>query len=278
MEQGRPSRTAMAAAGHRWAHQIVDRPVLFNDPHARIIFGPHPIDMAAVRQQAATQSGMRALIVARSLLAEETLAAAVANGVDQYVLLGAGLDTFAYRNPFPALRVFEVDYPATGQWKRERLAEAGVPVPPSVSYAAIDFERETLPEALARAGFDLSRPAVFAWLGVTPYLTREAIEATLRAVAALQPGTEIVFDYGEPRDALPFAAQARMQERMAALAAIGEPWISFFAPADLAILLYAAGFSEVEDLSGREMNRRWFSGRVDGLAAWPVSHVVRARV
>lgn len=271
----------MAAAGHRMIHQLVDKPVSLADPLAIAILGPPPPnvpDMDTIRSHADSTRPMRAQIVGRSLFAEETLAKAVGRGVDQYVLLGAGLDTFAYRNPHPNLRVFEVDNPDSGRWKRERLSLNDIRVPANVSYAAIDFERETLRDALQRAGFDLTKPAVFAWLGVTVYLTREAILTTLKAVASLAKGTEIVFDYGEPRDQLPAEIQARMQERMAALASIGEPWISFFKPAEMAALLHEAGFSETEDLNGHDINVRWFSNRADGLATTHLAHYVRARV
>ncbi|HEX5007814.1 MAG TPA: SAM-dependent methyltransferase [Hyphomonadaceae bacterium] len=281
MEPGKPSRTAMAAAGHRMIHQLVDRPLAFADPLAIAILGPAPPNapgIDAIRAHADATRLLRAQIVGRSLFAEETLARAVARGVDQYVLLGAGLDTFAYRNPYPQLHIFEVDNPDSGRWKQERLALNTIPVPANVSFVAIDFEHETLRDALARGGFDLQKPAVFAWLGVTVYLTREAILKTLKAVASLAEGTEIVFDYGEPRDALPAEVQARMQERMAALAAIGEPWISFFRPVEMAALLNEAGFSETEDLDGNAINLRWFSGRADGLATTRLSHYVRAKV
>lgn len=281
MEPGKPSRTAMAAAGHRMIHQLVDRPVALADPLAITILGPPPPnapDEETIRKHAAASAYMRAQIIGRSLFAEETLAKAVASGVDQYVLLGAGLDTFAYRNPYPELRVFEVDNPDSGRWKRERLSLNNIRIPANVSYAAIDFERETLRDALARAGFDLAKPAVFAWLGVTIYLTREAILATLKAVASLAKGTEIVFDYGEPRDLTSPEVQARVQERMNYLAAIGEPWISFFRPPEMAALLQEAAFSETEDLSGYAINARWFSGRADGLFTTPLAHYVRAKV
>jgi len=280
MEDGKPSRTAFAAAGYRATHQLFDRPIVLRDPHAIAIMGGEAgsvIDGQRFQEYVRVSAPMRAQIVARSLFAEETLGQAVERGVRQYVLLGAGLDTFAYRNPWPDVRVFEVDYPATGEWKRERLASAGI-VARNVAYAGLDFEHETLAVGLERAGFDLGKPAVFAWLGVTVYLTREAIEAMLRAVAALGEGTEIVFDYGEPREQLPEMLQAKIQARMAVLAAAGEPWVSFFAPADVRALLDGAGFSEIEDLTGLDMNRRWFKDRTDGLAAWPLAHVVRARV
>ncbi len=282
MEPGKPSRTAMAAAAHRMIHQLVDRPLVFVDPLAARILGPPPPnapDEDTIRKHAtATASlALRAQIVGRSVFAEAVLEQAVARGVDQYVLLGAGLDTFAYRNPHPGLRVFEVDNPDSGRWKRERLAANGIPAPANATFVAINFEQETLADALCRAGFDLGKPAVFAWLGVTVYLTRDAILATLKAVAGMAPGTEIVFDYGEPRDELPAAVQARHQERLTALAAIGEPWISFFRRPDMAALLTEAGFAEWDDLDGGEINRRWFAGRTDGLMTSPLAHYVRAK-
>jgi methyltransferase (TIGR00027 family) len=194
------------------------------------------------------------------------------------VLLGAGLDTFAYRNPWPQVRVFEVDAPASEQWKQGALETASVPIPPNVVYAPVDFEHESLMDGLSRAGFDASRPAVFAWLGVALYLTRPAIETTLGTVGALPFGTELVFDYSVPPESLHEPARSAIRDMMANVAARGEPWISFFMPAEIAALLPACGFTEVEDLSGIEINRRWYHGRGDGLAASPVSHIVRARV
>jgi methyltransferase (TIGR00027 family) len=281
MIEGEPSRTAFSAAAHRAVHRLIDRPVLLDDPNAVAILGPQGAalnDPRGLAEHAAARAPMRALIVARSLFAEETLAKAVARGVDQYVLLGAGLDSFAYRNPWPSLRVFEVDYPATGRWKQAQLAEAGITIPANVAYAGLDFERETLAAGLVRAGFDLGRRAVFAWLGVAPYLTREAIRATLGAVAALAPGTEIVCDYAEPARNRSPEEQARLKLYMDAVAAAGEPWLSFFAPEEMARELHAAGFSEVEDLNGAAINARWFAGRDDGLRTGHTAHLVRARV
>src|SRR5204862_4639541 len=143
------------------------------------------------------QRSMRLFVAARSRFSEETMAACVARGVRQVVILGAGLDTFSLRNPHAGVTVYEVDYPATQAWKRERLAQAGVALPPSLTFASVDFERQSLADGLAAAGFRSDRPAYFQWLGVTPYLTREAIVATLDFVAAIK-GAEIVFDYAEP--------------------------------------------------------------------------------
>ena len=121
---------------------------------------------------------------------------AVAHGVRQYVVLGAGLDTFAYRNPFTELRVFEVDFPATQEWKREMLAEALIPLPASLTFVPLDFEHKILGDGLDEAGFDTGAPAFFGWLGVVPYLTLNAFRATLNMIACLPAGSGVTFDYG----------------------------------------------------------------------------------
>ncbi len=281
MEEGRPSRTAFGAAGHRASHQLFDQPLVLGDPLALTILGPEITDPMRADPEGAGRLGwktLRALIVARSRVVEDLLAEAVAKGVNQYVLLGAGLDTFAYRSPHPGLKVFEVDYPATQAWKRERLATAGIAVPDSLTYAPIDFERQTLAEGLSNGGVDLAAPTIFAWLGVVPYLTREAIMATLSGVAAFPAGSAVVFDYGEPRENMPPHIRAFAEARAQHVAAIGEPWISFFQPADLARDLAALGFTRIEDLNGPILNERYFKDRADGLAVGPFAHVMRAGV
>src|SRR5580700_12019169 len=200
MEPGQPSRTAFAAAAHRAAHQLLEGGRIFADPLATAVLGAPEANLVGEGAQQPATRGMRLFIAARSRFAEESLAAAVARGVRQYVVLGAGLDTFAHRNPFAeqGLRVFEVDHPATQGWKRQRLAGAGLAPPASLTFAPVDFERQTLADGLAAAGFDAAKPAVFAWLGVVVYLTRAAVIETLRFVASLPAGTEVVFDYGVP--------------------------------------------------------------------------------
>ena len=155
MRAGEPSRTAFGAAALRAAHQDADEPRIFTDPLARRILGPDRLP-----DRAWEQPRLRLFIAVRHRFAEDSLAAAVSRGTRQVVVLGAGLDTFAYRNPDPETRVFEVDHPATGPWKRERLAEAGIEVPPNVGYVAVDFERDSLAERLAAAGFDAGAPPV----------------------------------------------------------------------------------------------------------------------
>jgi methyltransferase (TIGR00027 family) len=275
MEKGQPSRTAFAAAMYRAGHQLADRPVLFEDPLAVPILGMP--ESALLEHFLIKRVGMRSHIVARQLLAEETLARAYERGVRQYVVLGAGFDTFAYRNPNEGLKVFEVDFPTSQAWKRQRLAEAGIDAKGAV-YAPIDFETETLRAALARAGFDLAQPAVFAWLGVLMYLTGEAVKATFTAVAGLAKGTEIVFDYGEPTENAPAHMAAAVAETRQRVAEMGEPILSTFQPAEMARLLTDCGFAEVEDLSGETTNARFFKRGSLGMPPGSVAHQVRARV
>lgn len=283
MEENRPSRTAQGAAMHRAAHQLLDNPPVFADSLAlKIIGNDAETDLRNRRNDLYPEgrgTGLRALIAVRSRLSEDTLAEAVGHGVRQYVLLGAGLDTFAYRaaRAFPGLRVFEVDHPATQGWKRERLAEAGIAAPDELTYAPVNFETETLAHGLQRAGFDAAKPAVFAWLGVVPYLTREAIMATLRFIAGLPRGTAVVFDYGVPpsqRDPVAAAAHKAMAERVAAS---GEPFRSFFVPEELARDVKGAGFTNVEDFDPEKLNARYFAGRTDGFRVRG-GHLMRAKV
>jgi methyltransferase (TIGR00027 family) len=275
MQPGQPSYTAMRAAAHRAAHQVVDEGRVFADPLALPMLGETPEAVFGDQLQRPATRSMRFLIAARSRFAEESLAAAVGCGVRQYVLLGAGLDTFAHRNPFAdvGLRVFEVDHPATQGWKRVRLAEAGLTAPPSLTFAPVDFERQTLAEGLAAAGFDASQSAVFAWLGVVIYLSREAVTQTLRFIGGLPAGSAVVFDYGVPRSAYPPARRDYHARRDARMAALGEPWVTRFDPAEIAAELTALGFDELEDLGPREIARRFLGvEQPDG----PGPHLMRA--
>lgn len=283
MEDNRPSRTAQGAALHRAAHQLLDNPRVFADPLALKIIGPEA--EAELRggvdpHTEIPRSGLRAFIAARSRFSEDTLAEAVAEGVHQYVLLGAGLDTFAYRaaKAFPGLRVFEVDHPATQGWKRQRLADAGIMVPDVLTYAPVNFETETLSDGLIRVGFDEKAPAVFAWLGVVPYLTRDAIMATLRFIASLPRGTRVVFDYAEPASARDGAGRAAHEAMAARVAASGEPFRSLFMADDLKRDVAALGFSRVDDFDAAVLNPRYFAGRSDDLRLRGAGHLMRACV
>ena len=188
-----------------------------------------------------SRRGMRLFVVSRSRFSEQALAASVARGARQVVVLGAGLDTFALRNPFPDVRVFEVDFPATQAWKRERLREAGLALPDTLTFAPVDFERESLADGLVRAGFRCDQPAFFQWLGVVPYLTREAISSTLDFIAGI-PDSAVVLDYTEPFDNYSPERRASLMAVAEHAAARGEPWLSFFDPPELAAILRDKGF------------------------------------
>jgi methyltransferase (TIGR00027 family) len=252
-----PSRTALAAAAHRAAHQL-DGGALFRDPLAVRIVG----EDAARASRSGGAAGMRWFIAARSRVAEDALAAAVGAGVRQLVVLGAGLDTYAYRGAHAAaLRIFEVDHPATQAWKRARLHALAIEPPANLTFAPIDFEREMLGDALANAGFDAQQRAFFMWLGVVPYLTADAIRATLGFIADLPGGGDVVFDYGEPAEAFSGEERAAYDARAARLAAIGEPFVSAFKPDELRAQLSAIGFARIEDFSLADVLARYFPDR-----------------
>ncbi|MEJ1931627.1 SAM-dependent methyltransferase, partial [Nostoc sp. NIES-2111] len=265
MHERQPSRTAFGAAGYRAAHQVLEGGRVFSDPYARRILGPDGEALIAALSVGPAHAGMRLFMAGRSRFAEDRIGAAVARGVRQAVVLGAGLDTFALRNPYAdaGLRVFEADHPATQAWKRRRLAEAGLETPASLTFAAIDFERDDLGRGLEAAGFDPDRPAVFVWLGVTPYLGRAAIAATLRWIAGL-PGSEVVFDYSEPLEAYPPETRAQVAALEAYAAQMGEPWLSHFDPAEIAAELRGYGFSDLEDLGVAQMAVRYLGAPGDG--------------
>jgi methyltransferase (TIGR00027 family) len=183
--------------------------------------------------------------------------------VTQYVLLGAGLDTFAYRNPYTAVRVFEVDHPATQEWKRELLANTSLETPANLTYVPVDFETQSLPEQLADGGYNSELPAFFAWLGVVPYLTLDAFRATLGFIAAQAAGSGVMFDYGQPRHVLPWNEQLAHDSLAARVQMSGEPFRLFFTPAEAAAEL--AAFHGVEDIGAAEINVRYFSNRADSL-------------
>jgi methyltransferase (TIGR00027 family) len=266
MQQAIPSRTALRVALRRAAHQIHDTPAVFHDPIAVPILGEtyaEELRRTPARKDRPFSVAMRAHLVARSLYAEANLGRAVAAGVNQYVLLGAGLDTFAHRNPWPGLRVFEVDHPATQAWKRELIRSNNIPVPENLSYAPVDFERESLPEQLELAGFNSRAPAFFAWLGVVPYLTLAAFRATIAFVANQPAGSGIVLDYGQPRAALPFLEQLAHDSLAARVQLAGEPFQLIFTPEEIAAEL--SGFRGLEDIGREEINSRYFAGREDEL-------------
>jgi methyltransferase (TIGR00027 family) len=267
MEEARPSKTALRVALRRAAHQLYDaQPLVLDDPIAVPILGQEylpELHKTTTKLEKPFSVALRAYLVARSRYAEDTLSTAVAQGVKQYVLLGAGLDTFAYRNPYPNLRVFEVDHPSTQQWKRELLETTRIPIPQNLTFVPVDFEHQTLPAQLLAAGFDSTVTTFFAWLGVVPYLTAEAFRSTLRYIAAQPLGSGLVFDYGQPRSALPRLEQLAHDSLAARVQQAGEPFQLFFTSREAAAEL--AAFYNLEDLGSPEINARYFDNRTDNL-------------
>jgi methyltransferase (TIGR00027 family) len=284
MIEGRPSRTALRVAIRRAAHQILDRPLVLDDPIALRIIGPSraaelrlaPPDVSRFDRFART---LRATLVARSRVAEDELSKSVAAGVRQYVVLGAGLDTFAYRNPFSDVRVFEVDHPASQAWKIKTLRENGIAIPDNVTFVPVDFERQRLPDALVTAGLVPGASAWFGWLGVTFYLERAAVMATLRDIHALAgPGGGVAFDYGIDPKGIGLLKRLSLYLVARRVRRAGEPFKSFFEPQALQADLRTLGFGAVVDLGPRALNDRYFSGRADHLHVGSLVHVVVARV
>lgn len=277
----RASRTAFTAAAARAAHLLVDaEPFIFSDTLAAALLGEQAEELLAYHRLHGTHpvlAGARAEAVCRSRFTEERLTRAN-SGIDQYLILGAGLDSFAYRTPPGRFRVFEVDQPATQTVKRELLDAAGVAVPASVTFVPIDFETGALRESVVQSGLDPFRPVFVSWLGVTMYLTREAVAGTLAQLGGFAPGSEIVTDHllpGQLRDA---AGTGYVEAVGPMAAAQGEPWRTFLSPADAAALVREAGFEVVAQAGQRESvdPRLWH--RTDALRPAALSALTHARV
>ena len=289
-----PSRTAERVALRRAAHQLLDHPRVHDDPLALVIVGdaqaaalraePHRFEDGPVSQR------LRAFLAVRSRVAEDTLARAVAAGVRQYVVLGAGLDTFAYRNPYPALRVFEVDHPATQAWKRRRLADAQIAVPDDVTFVALDFASESLPAALRAVGVrgdvrlpDRVPPGATVDVGVslrTPPGERGWLfsQWRLRAPSGMWFGPVfwvLVMSRG-PRPTDPVAPVPTALYFPETGHNVAGAFRGFFEPDALMAALRDIGFRDVVDLSPDELNPRFLSDRTDGLRVGSVGHIATA--
>jgi len=279
VEPGRASRTALGAAAHRAAHQVLEGGRVLSDPLAIRILGTSAAELIERARADPTKRGLRLFIAARSRFAEDSLRLALARGVRQLVVLGAGLDTLAYRSALPEhLRIFEVDHPATQAWKRERLAAEAIEIPSSLSFAPIDFERQTLAAGLSAAGFEPQQHTFFTWLGVVPYLSEAAVFSTLGFIASLPTGAHAVFDYANPRESIPEQARAALDALAARVAAAGEELRTFFQTDPLHARLRALGFDEIEDLGPRQIAERFFpeEGRPRSQAGG--GHIIRVRL
>jgi methyltransferase (TIGR00027 family) len=289
------SSTAALSAMMRAAHLLLDgEPKIFSDRLALQLSGVE--SEAALKSrleelEAANESNfgphtqavfayMRAMMALRSRCAEDELIQAVQRGVRQYVILGAGLDSFAYRETELAgtLQVFEVDVPASQQWKRARLRALGITEPDHLVLVPVDFERQLLVEALQAKGFRADEPAFLSWLGTTQYLTEEAVFKTLAEIASLAPGSEIIFQYQLSEHLLDDSSRRLRQALMARFAAIGEPWLSLFDPIDLAQRVKAVGFSEAVDYRAEKDFARYFIERTDSLPTPHLCCLMKARV
>jgi methyltransferase (TIGR00027 family) len=278
MKPNEPSRTALMIARQRAAHQVLDHGSILHDPFAIKILREDEKDVLQFANAHPLASIGRLFTTARSRIAEDALARAVERGVRQIVILGAGLDTFALRNPHGErqIRIYEVDHPATQAWKLERLAEAQVALPPWLIFVPVDFERDDVGEKLVAAGFQRDSPAFFTWLGVVPYLTQDAIGSTLDYMASIQ-NSEVVFDYMEPSEAFSDELRQLEKERTEQLKKMDEGLVSRFEPVGIAAILRSHGFSDIEDINFQEIASR-FGRDVQGLAPGHLGvHVVHAR-
>jgi methyltransferase (TIGR00027 family) len=271
------SRTALATSLMRAAHTRLDPNPLIQDPWGDCLV-PTPV-REAFRDQAMLQSPSYPNVITRTRYAEDALKAAVNQGVRQYVLIGAGFDSFALRRPpySAALQIFEVDFPATQALKLERIAACGVSLHESVHFISADLSRMSVASALARSPFDPGTLTFFSWLGVTMYLTREANFATLKSIASCSPeGSEAVFTYLDERL---FDAQSEsFRELQARVASLGEPFLSGFDPHSLGKDLADCGLTLLEDLDGDAVTRRYDKDGAHRLGQSAFSHIALARV
>jgi methyltransferase (TIGR00027 family) len=296
MEEGRPSSTALAAAMLRAAHLLWDDPPkIFEDTLALRLSDCEneaalQVQLYRLAAEFARRSSpdfaqvalryLRGGVIMRSRYIEDEVDRAIKRGISQYVILGAGLDSFAYRRPDVAkvLRVFEIDHPATQAWKRARLQDLSIASPENLVFVPVDFEKQSTIEGLQTSTFRTDAPAVFSWLGVTTYLTLDAIFSTLRTIASLTPGTEIIFSYTLPPELLDEEAQQVLAVLRAGATAINEPVLTFFEPAQLAEQVRKLGFSEVWDFGPEEASPLYFARRTDGFGPPAHLHLMGARI
>jgi methyltransferase (TIGR00027 family) len=272
------------AATVRAAHQLLDaEPRILTDPVVVGLVDDATRERIEARREELTTPAMkrqRSLVVVRARFAEDELAAATTRGVLQYVILGAGLDTFAYRCPpfAEGVRIFEVDQPATQAWKRQLFTAAGTAPPPNLTWAPIDFEQRSLIEGLAAAGFDTTQPAFFSWLGVTQYLTLPAIEATLGSIASLPHKSGVAMTIVVPDDEVTGLDLELLQFSAQLASSVGEPWRTRLRAPDVCAWLSSLGFSDVFHLTPEESAARYFGDRSDGLQVCRGEQLIRATV
>jgi methyltransferase (TIGR00027 family) len=268
-EKVAPDSTAVRVALWRALHLLVDEPphVLQDDIGLRLV-GPREDWRERPDMDVNGTRTARASIVSRARFVEDLVAEQVERGVNQYVILGAGLDTFAQRRPQIAarLRIFEVDRPGPQQWKQQRLEQLGYEIPNWLRFVPVDFEaKESWWDRLVEAGFDVERPAVVASMGVTMYLTKDAVNETLNQIAQLAPGSTLAMTFLLPLDLLEPEARAMQETTMKAAQASGTPFISFFSPEEIMNLAQDAGFRDVVHTPVATLAKHYFGERMDDL-------------
>jgi methyltransferase (TIGR00027 family) len=276
MSDNKASFTALATAYMRAAHQLLEaKPLLFDDPVALPLLGSEAsknIHDTKDHYQTPEVLALRTRIILRSRFTEDRLAAAFSSGIRQYIILGAGFDTFALRQPSWAkeLKIVEVDHSGTQALKRSYIDTARLTIPGNVLFADINFEHESLHEGLSRYNVSIDKPAFFSWLGVMMYLKEDAIDDVLHSVAMFPAGSEIVLTFVRPPGDVPSIIAQSVTN-------LGEPWLSHFEPDEIeAKLLYSAGFSKVEFLTPAEAETRYFRSRPGDLPVPPQTNILSA--
>ena len=292
--------TGLYSASQRAAHLILDNPKIFEDPLALRIIGAETeskLRLSLAQFQQPAVRALRAAMMVRNRYAEDELVRSIQRGVRQYVSLGAGLDTFAYRNSFPLLRVFEVDHPATQAWKRSCLEKAAIPIRASVTFVSVDFERQMMTDALRQSGFKNDELTFVSWLGVTGYLSQEAVISVLSSiVSSMRVGSEVVFDFAPPlqlketirriKESFVVSGSSLLQQlrerayRMIVNRTFKNKdfrW-TYFDPASLTRDLKRIGFADVQFFGPKELNVRYCKDCPDGLRIRNQVRLAKARV
>ena len=269
-----PSQTAQFAAAHRAYHLMHDHPTILEDSAAAWLLGPPlsailrlaPLRWLFWRPLLAKVRPISAFVVVRSRYVEDCLERSISDGCRQYVILGAGLDSWALRHETPRVSVFELDHPATQQWKEARIRARLGTVPPHLTLIPVDFERESIADVLPSHGFDPRASAFVSWLGTICYLTHGAIEEAFTSLARVcAPGSQIAFDYFQPKSRMSPSDLQLFEALDEGGTRRGEPMQTLFDAEEMAEILLSAGFRVVEDLSASDIRQRYLAQRTDGL-------------
>jgi methyltransferase (TIGR00027 family) len=285
MKEKDRSQTAIVTATMRAAHYLLDpEPRILDDSFARAFAGfATDEDLLKALNDFAYPDfpRMRTLFAVRNRFAEDELAHAVERGISQYIILGAGLDSFAYRRSdlLQTVDVYEIDHPASQRWKRQRVHELGVRIPARLHYVPIDFERQTLTEGLTEGGVNLRAPSFLSWLGVTQYLSADVVLGTLCEIAGLTAnGSQIAFQFVVPPATLTGEERSLVLDLAAHAAQVGEPWLSFFEPVEMESRLRQMGYANIVQFGAQQATERYLLSRTDGLRLPAYFHMISASV